>query len=82
MVKKQEFHHVTPLRETGLFRSCHATLHKPIRNWNMLAMIHGNNILRPVATFPNKFRHFMLHGVMPAETCFACTQVSAKSFNV
>ena len=31
-VKKQEFHRVTPLRKTGLVRSCHARLSKPIRN--------------------------------------------------
>ena len=43
VVKKQEFHRVTPLRavrETGLARSCHATLSEPIRNRNKSAMIH------------------------------------------
>ena len=79
VVNKKEFHRATPLRETCLVRSCHATLHKPIRNRNKSATIHGNNILRPVPTFPNQIRHFMLHSAMPAETCFqrCCAQVSA-----
>ena len=39
------------------------------RAWNWYRLIlreSGNNILRPVLTFPNKFRHFMLHGAMLA----------------
>ena len=32
VVKTQEFHRVTPLRETGFDRSCHAMLREPITN--------------------------------------------------
>ena len=43
-----------------------------------------NNISRPVSTFPNEFRPFMLHGATPAELFLQrrCTKVSAKSFNM
>ena len=54
VVKKQEFHRVTPLHETGLARSCHATLCKPIRNRNKSAMIHFEtsfNVPEEVSTF-------------------------------
>ena len=61
MVKKQEFHHVTPICETGLFQSCHAPLRKPIRNGNKSAMIHGNNILRPVSTCNSGLNQIMDH---------------------
>ena len=52
--EKRELHRVTPLRETGLARSCHATLRKPIRNRNKSAMIHFEtsfNVPEQVSTF-------------------------------
>ena len=79
--EKNEFHCVTPLCETGLARSCHATLRKPFRNRNKLAMIHFEtsfNVPKQVSTFY----------VKRCNACWnlfsqrSCTQVSAKSFNV
>ena len=60
-------------REPAMFTFWTFVRSRP-RAWNWYRIIlreSGNNILRPVSTFPNKFRHFMLHSTMPAETCFA-----------
>ena len=47
-------------------------------------MADGNNILRPVSTFSNKFRLYTFDGARSAEACFAepLKEVSAKSLNV
>ena len=57
---------VTPPRGTGLARSCYVTLRKQIRN----RLGRVNNISRPVSTFPNEFRPFMLHSATLAQTFF------------
>ena len=69
VIKTRKCHHVTPLRQTGFARYCYL-LCCVSQSENRL-----RHIARPVSTFPNEFRSFMLHGATPAETLF-CNAVA------